>query len=91
MGKFKDSPRYCIVSVRVTDEEKAYLNELSRRDQTTITNLMRDAMRSYFPHLTSLEEQRLSPVDGVDMRAHSAMVCSVDSGETSPDFLNTKR
>jgi predicted DNA-binding protein len=58
MGKYKDSPRYNVVSIRVSDEEKEFLDSISRRDQTTITNLMRDAMLSYFNQLTSFQEQR---------------------------------
>ena len=58
MGKYKDSPKYNVVSIRVSDEEKEFLDSISRRDRTTITNLMRDAMLSYFPHLISLQEQR---------------------------------
>ncbi len=58
MGKFKEDPRYNVISIRVSDQEKAYLDELSRRDKTTITNLMRDAMHNYFPYQMLLREQR---------------------------------
>jgi len=58
MGKYKASPKYNVVSIRVSDDEKAFLDEVSRRDRTNITNLMRKAIRSYFPHLISLQEQR---------------------------------
>jgi len=58
MGKYKEDPKYNVVSIRVSDEEKAYLDELTRRDRTTITNLMREAMRSYIPQLLELQEQR---------------------------------
>ncbi len=58
MGKYKEEPKYNVVSIRVSDEEKAYLDELTRRDRTTITKLMREAMRSYIPQLLNLQEQR---------------------------------
>jgi len=58
MGKYKEDPKYNVVSIRVSDEEKAYLDELTRRDRTTITKLMREAMRSYIPQLLKLQEQR---------------------------------
>jgi len=58
MGKYKEHPRYNVVSIRVSDDEKAFLDELSRRDRTNITNLMREAIRSYIPHLVRLQEQR---------------------------------
>jgi len=58
MGKYKEQPRYNVVSIRVSDEEKAFLDELTRRDRTNITNLMREAIRNYIPQLVALQEQR---------------------------------
>lgn len=40
-------PRYHIVSMRVSDAEKALLDEISLRKQTNITNIMRLAFQSY--------------------------------------------
>jgi len=40
-------PRYHIVSMRVSDAEKALLDEISLRKQISITNLMRLAFQSY--------------------------------------------
>lgn len=47
MGKYKEHPKYNVVSIRVSDEEKALLIEMSRRDRTTVTNLMREAISIY--------------------------------------------
>jgi Ribbon-helix-helix protein, copG family len=47
MGKYKQNPKYNVVSIRVTDEEKALLEEMTRRDRTNITNLMREAISIY--------------------------------------------
>jgi predicted transcriptional regulator len=58
MAKYKEHPRYNVVSIRVSDEEKALLDEMTRRDHTTITTLMRQAIRSYIPNLSALQEQR---------------------------------
>jgi predicted transcriptional regulator len=58
MGKYKEHPKYNVVSIRVSDEEKALLDEMTRRDRTNITNLMREAIRSYIPHLVTLQGQR---------------------------------
>ena len=58
MAKYKEHPKYNVVSIRVSDEEKALLDEVSRRDHTNITTLMRQAIRSYIPNLSSLQEQR---------------------------------
>lgn len=57
MAKYKKHPRYNVVSIRVSDEEKALLDELSRRDHTNITTLMRQAIKNYLPNLSALQEQ----------------------------------
>ncbi len=58
MGKYKEHPRYNVVSIRVSDEEKSLLDEMTRRDRTTVTNLMREAIQSYIPRLIAFQEQR---------------------------------
>lgn len=58
MAKYKEHPKYNVVSIRVSDEEKALLDEVTRRDHTNITTLMRQAIRNYLPNLSSLQEQR---------------------------------
>ena len=58
MAKYKQHPKYNVVSIRVSDEEKALLEEMTRRNRTNITNLMRAAFRSYIPQLVALHEQR---------------------------------
>ena len=56
MAKYKEHPKYNVVSIRVSDEEKALLDEMTRRDHTTITTLMRQAIRNYLPNLSALPE-----------------------------------
>ncbi|HZV80685.1 MAG TPA: ribbon-helix-helix protein, CopG family [Geobacteraceae bacterium] len=56
MGKYKEQPRYNVVSIRVSDEEKALLDELTRRDRTNISDLMREAIRAYIPHLAMMQK-----------------------------------
>jgi len=58
MGKYKEQPKYNVVSIRVSDEEKAFFDEMIKRDRTNITTLMREAIRSYIPQLVALQEQR---------------------------------
>lgn len=58
MAKYKEHPKYNVVSIRVSDEEKALLDEVTRRDHTNITTLMRQAIRNYIPNLSALQEQR---------------------------------
>jgi predicted transcriptional regulator len=47
MGKYKENPKYNVLSIRVTNEEKAFLNEMIRDTQKSVSMLMREAMRQY--------------------------------------------
>ena len=47
MGKYKESPKYNILSIRVTHEEKAFLDEMIRDTQKSVSIIMREAMRQY--------------------------------------------
>lgn len=47
MGKYKQNPRYNVLSIRVSDEEKALLDEMRQRDRSSITDLIRKAITSY--------------------------------------------
>lgn len=58
MEKCKETPKYNVVSIRVNDDEKAFLDELTRRDRTTINRVMREAFRSYLPQLSAMQERR---------------------------------
>ena len=51
MGKYKVNPKYNVVSIRVNDEEKAFLDEMTVRERTTMTKVMRDAIRLYIPQM----------------------------------------
>jgi predicted transcriptional regulator len=57
MGKFKDQPRYNVVSIRVSDEEKELLEKMTRKDRTSLSSLLREALLSYL--LLKLDTQRL--------------------------------
>ena len=44
MGKYKEAPRYNIVSVRVTDDEYEELHTISSAHNKRISDLLRDAL-----------------------------------------------
>lgn len=48
MGKYKEHPKYNILSIRVTNEEKALLDEMKRKTQKNTSMLMSEAMHLYF-------------------------------------------
>jgi predicted transcriptional regulator len=51
MGKYKENPKYNVLSIRVTDEEKALMDEIQRQTQKSMTVLIREAIQHYTCHL----------------------------------------
>jgi predicted transcriptional regulator len=49
MANKKKNPRYNVISIRVSDEEKAVLDAVTRNGRTSISKLMREAIRLYTP------------------------------------------
>lgn len=47
----KESPKYNVLSIRVTDEEKALMDEIKLSTRKNISTLLREAMLQYSPHL----------------------------------------
>ena len=47
MGGMKEHPRYNVVSMRISDEEKADLESVTRQTRRSISSIMRDALRLY--------------------------------------------
>lgn len=47
MPKRKKQIKLNVVSMRISDEEKSTLDEMTRRSRTTISDLMREAMQFY--------------------------------------------
>ena len=48
-GKYKDNPKYNIRSLRISDEEKSILEEMTRNSNKSISRLMREAILLYSP------------------------------------------
>ncbi len=51
MGKYKENPMYNIFSIRVSDEEKSAIDEISRSTRKSISVLMREAIHHYGPFM----------------------------------------
>jgi len=51
MGKYKKDPKYNVLSIRVTDEEKAFMDAMKQSTRKSISMLLREAMRQYSPQL----------------------------------------
>lgn len=59
MGKYKENPRYHVVSMRVSHEEKLALDEIIRGTNKSVSRLMREAIQCYTPQLLTKAEQGL--------------------------------
>jgi predicted DNA-binding protein len=51
MGNFKKTPKYNVVSIRISDEEKLVLEGLMQHNNKSISILMREAIQLYTPQL----------------------------------------
>ena len=51
MGKCKQSAKYNVVSMRISNKEKLVLEEMMRQSSTTISGLLRQAIQLYTPQL----------------------------------------
>jgi len=51
MGKTKEHPKYNVLSIRVTDEEKALMDEMKQNTRKSISTLLREAIHLYRPQL----------------------------------------
>jgi predicted transcriptional regulator len=51
MGKCKEHPKYNVLSIRITDEEKAFMDAMKRSTRKSMSMLLREAMNQYTPQL----------------------------------------
>ena len=47
MGKYKDTPRYKVISMRVNSVERKELEQIASRYSLSISDMMRQAMEDY--------------------------------------------
>jgi hypothetical protein len=45
MGKMRENPRYNIVSMRISEEEREYLKKVMVRTNKSVSDIMREALR----------------------------------------------
>jgi len=55
MGRMRENPRYNVISMRVSEEEREQLYALVERTQKSISDLMREAMANFSNHLEDTE------------------------------------
>ena len=56
MAKYKEGPRYHIVSVRVNETERETLDKISRESNKSVSDLLREALQMVAPHQMDLAQ-----------------------------------
>ena len=44
MGRMRENPRYNVISMRISDEEREYLEGLMQKTHKSVSDIMREAM-----------------------------------------------
>ncbi|CAH2031475.1 ribbon-helix-helix protein, CopG family [Trichlorobacter ammonificans] len=47
MGRMIEKPRYNVISMRISAQEREYLNEIMERTNMSMSEIMREAMRRF--------------------------------------------
>jgi predicted DNA-binding protein len=53
MGRMSENPRYNVISMRISDEERETLQELISTTQKSVSDIMREAMELFRHQLVS--------------------------------------
>jgi predicted DNA-binding protein len=54
----KENPRYNVISLRLSDEEMDFLQEITKRDNKCISEIVREALEQARKLLSSFRESR---------------------------------
>jgi hypothetical protein len=58
MGRMRENPRYKVISMRVSDEERDHLENLMRTTHKSVSDIMREAMEYFSAHYEHSEPKR---------------------------------
>jgi predicted DNA-binding protein len=58
MGKMRENPRYNVISMRISDEERNELESLMSITDKSVSDIMREAMSLFKARLQTLELER---------------------------------
>ena len=57
MGRMSENPRYNVISMRISDEERETLQELIQSTQKSVSDIMREAMELFRHQLVSRSQE----------------------------------
>lgn len=58
MGRMRENPRYNVISMRISDEERMELESLVSLTDKSVSDIMREAMLLFKARLDSLQFER---------------------------------
>lgn len=58
MGRMRENPRYNVISMRISDDERALLESIASETSMSVSDIMREAMNLFRAHLDDLEFSR---------------------------------
>lgn len=60
MGKMRENPRYNVVSMRISDDERIELENLMSLTDKSVSSIMREAMLLFKARLETLQMERIA-------------------------------
>jgi hypothetical protein len=60
MGKMRENPRYNVVSMRISDDERIELENLMTLTDKSVSGIMREAMLLFKARLETLQMERIA-------------------------------
>lgn len=58
MGRMRENPRYNVISMRISDEERETLRQIMESTNKSVSDIMRDAMELFKTQLPAIDSQR---------------------------------
>lgn len=58
MGKMRENPRYNVISMRISDEERDHLENIMEKTNLSISDIMREAMEFFAANYEQIDQQR---------------------------------
>jgi hypothetical protein len=58
MGRMRENPRYNVISMRISDEEREHLENIMGQTNLSISDIMREAMEYFAANYGQIEMQR---------------------------------
>ncbi|RII31185.1 MAG: ribbon-helix-helix protein, CopG family [Geobacter sp.] len=57
MGRMRENPRYNVISMRVSDEEREHLETIMEKTQKSISDIMREAIEYFSANYDQFDPQ----------------------------------